>query len=144
MNAHHCDPTRAKDLARIHLAKKELGLEDDAYRDLLKGLTGKASAADLTAQERWHVLKEMERLGAKSTQPRRFPGRPAIVRADKVALIGKIEAFLAEARRPWSYVNAIAWRMFKRNLVQDCEPDELRQIVAALNYDARRNNREYP
>lgn len=138
------DPTRTKDLARIHLAKKELGLEDDAYRDLLKGLTRKASAADLTARERWHVLKEMERLGAKSTQLRRFPGRPAIVRADKADLINKIEAFLAEARRPWSYVNAIAWRMFKRNLVQDCEPDELRRIVAALNYDAKRHDREYP
>lgn len=138
------DPTRNKDLARIHQAKKELGLDDDAYRDLLKGLTKKDSAADLSAKERWTVLKELGRLGAKSALPRRFPGRPAIVQADKTALIGKIEAFLAEAQRPWSYVNAIAWRMFKRNQVQDCDADELRRIVAALNYDARRHDREYP
>ncbi|HWQ10151.1 MAG TPA: regulatory protein GemA [Holophaga sp.] len=138
------DPTRTKDLARIHLAKKELGLEDDAYRTLLQGLTKKASAADLTARERWHVLKELERLGARSAQPKRYPGRPAIVPVDRAALIGKIEAFLAEARRPWSYVNAIAWRMFKKNLVQDCEPDELRRLVAALNYDAKRHDRAYP
>ena len=138
------DPTRAKDLARIHLAKKELGLEDDAYRALLQGVTKKASAADLTARERWAVLKEMGRLGARSAQPRRYPGRPAIVQAGKAALIGKVEAFLAEARRPWSYVNAIAWRMFRKNLVQDCDADELRRIVAALNYDAKRHDREYP
>jgi len=137
------DPTRSKDLARIHLAKKELGLDDDAYRTLLQGLVKKTSAADLTARERWHVLKALERLGSKSAQAKRFPGRPAIVPLDKAALIGKIEAFLAEARRPWSYVNAIAWRMFKRNLVQDCDADELRRIVAALNYDAKRHDRTY-
>jgi len=138
------DPTRTKDLARIHLAKKELGLDDDAYRTLLQGLVKKSSAADLTARERWHVLKALERLGAKSAQARRFPGRPAIVPLDKAALISKIEAFLAEARRPWSYAHAIAWRMFKRPQVQDCEPDELRRLVAALNYDAKRHDREHP
>jgi len=138
------DPTRTKDLARIHLAKKELGLDDDAYRALLQGVTKKTSSADLTARERWSVLKEMGRLGAKSALPRRYPGRPAIVPLDKTALIQKIEAFLTEARRPWSYVNAIAWRMFKRNQVQDCDADELRRIVAALNYDAKRHDREYP
>lgn len=138
------DPTRTKDLARIHLAKKELGLDDDAYRALLQGVTKKASSADLTAKERWTLLREMGRLGAKSALPRRFPGRPAIVPLDKVALIKKIEAQLTDARRPWAYVNAIAYRMFGRNLVQDCDVDELRRIVAALNYDAKRHDREYP
>lgn len=138
------DPNRNKDLARIHLAKKELGLDEDAYRALLQGLTKKDSAAELTSKERWVVLGALGRLGARSAQPRRYPGRPVIVHAEKADLIRKIEAFLTEAGRPWSYVNSIAWRMFKRNQVQDCDSDELRRIVAALNYDAKRHDRAYP
>jgi len=139
------DLTRRKDLARIHLSKKELGLDDDTYRALLQGLTKKTSAADLNAKERWEVLQEMARLGSPATsQKKPYPGRPVIVRADRADLLRKIEAQLSEAKRPWAYVHAMAWRMFKRTQVQDCEPDELRRIVAALSYDAKRHGRMAP
>jgi phage gp16-like protein len=133
---------RRGDLARIHMAKKELGLDDEAYRDLLKGITGKESAANLDARERILVLQAMTRLGAKSTakhQP--FPGRPALVPIDSAGLISKIEAQLAEAKRPWEYAHATARHMFGKDKVQFCEPDELRRIVAAFTYDALRNGR---
>lgn len=133
---------RNKDLARIHLAKKQLGLDDDAYRALLQGTTGKASAKDLTTQERWKVLQAMQQLGAKAAA-KPFPGRPARQDLDKESLIRKIEAQLAEAKRPWGYAHAIAKRMFQVDQVQWCEPAQLVRIVAALNYDANRNNRTY-
>lgn len=38
---------RNKLLARLHCLKKELGLDDDAYRDILEARTGQRSAADL-------------------------------------------------------------------------------------------------
>lgn len=50
-------------LARIHIAKKELGLDDDAYRDVLMRVTGKASSKDMTITERDDVINEMRRLG---------------------------------------------------------------------------------
>jgi len=134
------DPRRAKDLARIHLAKKELGLEEDTYRALLKATTGKDSAAAMGPGERWKVLLELGRLGAASAA-RTYPGKPAIVSIDKQALLGKIEAQLAEAGRPWAYVHGMAWKMFKRAQVQLCEPDELKKVVAALAYDAKRHGR---
>ena len=131
------EAARKKDLARIHLAKKELGLEDEAYRDLLKGTTGRTSSADLSAKERWQVLMAMAKLGAKAAaEP--YPGRPARPRADKEALIGKIEAQLAEAKRPWAYAHAMALRMFKVNQVQWLDADQLHRLVAALAYDAKR------
>lgn len=40
-------PERRRLLAQVHLAKKALGLDDDAYRAKLKGHTGAESAADL-------------------------------------------------------------------------------------------------
>lgn len=135
------DPRRARDLARIHLAKKELGLDEETYRSLLKTTTGKDSASALGPGERWKVLCELGRLGAKAGARKPYPGKPAIVSADCQALLGKVEAQLAEAKRPWAYAHAMARRMFKKQQVQLCEPDELRRLVAALTYDARRHGR---
>jgi len=43
-------PSRA-DLAKIHIAKKELGLTDEMYRDLLYFQFSKSSSKDLTTKE---------------------------------------------------------------------------------------------
>lgn len=134
------DPQRTKDLARIHLAAKELGLDDDTYRELLRNLTGKTSAGALGPGERWKVMQEMKRMGAASAAPS-YPGKPKSVPVDGAALMSKIEAHLADTGRPWSYAHAMAWRMFKRARIQDCDPGELHKIVAALEYDAKRNGR---
>ena len=134
------DPQRAKDLARIHLAAKELGLDEETYRELLRNLTGKTSAGALGPGERWKVMQEMKRMGATSAAPS-YPGKPKAVPVDGAALMSKIEAHLADTGRPWAYAHAMAWRMFKRARIQDCEPGELHKIVAALEYDAKRNGR---
>ena len=141
------DTKRNKELSRIHCLKKDLGLTDDEYRALLKGVTGKDSSKDLDYRERWHVLCEMGRLGNKgktpeeSTQamrvPGRFPGEPTWPK-EKAALGGKIKALLADAKRPWSYVHAMAKRMYGVDLAQWCEPAQLRGIVAALVKDQKR------
>lgn len=135
------DVLRKRDLARIHLAAKEAGLDDDAYRDVLKGATNKTSSRDLTARERFQVLLALSKLGAKSAMPKSFPGRPAAGGLDRDPLIRKIEAQLAEASRPWEYAHSMARHMFGVDLVQWCNADQLRSIVAALTYDARRHKR---
>lgn len=135
------DAFRRRDLAKIHLAKKELGLQDDAYRELLKGVTGKTSSADLTATERMELIRSLEKLGAKSTA-KPYPGRPPKPKADVASLTRKIEAQLTEAKRPWAYANAMAKRMFGVEMVQWCDADQLGRIVAALTYDARRHGRD--
>ncbi len=128
---------RSKDLARIHLGKKQVGLDDEAYRELLKGVTGKTSAADLDFRQRFQVIQALEKLGAKPPA-KAFPGKPARPAAGKDALVAKIEAQLAEAKRPWAYAHGMAKRMFQVDQVQWCDADQLRRIVAALNYDAKR------
>lgn len=52
--------------AAIHVAKKQLRLDDDTYRDLLDRVTGKRSTADMSDQEREKVLAEFRRQGFKS------------------------------------------------------------------------------
>ena len=53
----------------------------------------------------------------------------------------KIEALLAEARRPWSYADAIAKRMYRVERVAWCTPDQARGLVAALVANAAREGR---
>lgn len=48
--------TSSANISALHIAKKQLGLDDDTYRAKLANLTGKTSAKDLTEAERAHVL----------------------------------------------------------------------------------------
>lgn len=58
------DPARRRrKLAAIHCARRDLGLDDDAYRDLLERITSKRSAADLTDRQLDRVLAVLAKLG---------------------------------------------------------------------------------
>lgn len=49
-------PARKKRLAALHAAKRALGLDDEAYRDMLEEKTGKRSAKDLSDNQIDEVL----------------------------------------------------------------------------------------
>lgn len=132
--------SRNKTLAKIHIAKKELALDDDTYRAMLMGVTGKSSAKELTALQAGKVLEHMKARGWTPKGKKSVGTRPNPP-ADKAALIGKIEAQLAEAGRPWAYADGMAKRMFGVDKVDWCEADQLQRIVAALGYDAKRHGR---
>ncbi len=50
-------------IGMIHVAKNQLGLDDDTYRALLLDLTGKDSCATMTVKEQWRVIEELKRKG---------------------------------------------------------------------------------
>lgn len=50
-------------LATIHIAKKQLGLDDDTYRSVALRITGKSSAAAMSEGERGRLLEEFRRQG---------------------------------------------------------------------------------
>ena len=136
---------RKKDLARIHMLKKQLGLEDDEYRALLQGLTGKATSKDMTDQQRWAVIREMGKLAGEAPDPEPPPKqrrehypRPAVQNSDKEPLMTKIEAILAELGLEWAYAHAMAKRMFGADLVQWLDAGSLHKLAAALVYHQRR------
>lgn len=54
-----------KSTAAIHVAKKQLNLDDDTYRALNLRIVGKPSSKDMTEPERQLVLDEMRRQGFK-------------------------------------------------------------------------------
>lgn len=50
-------------IAKIHIAKKDLRLDDDVYRALLQGAVGKSSCADMTEAELDAVLEAFKARG---------------------------------------------------------------------------------
>lgn len=136
---------RNRELAAIHVGKKALGLDDDTYRDMLFMLARVRSAADLDHAGRRAVLEHMRQRGFERPVNRPAPaadhGKKPQVPADRQALVDKLEAQLASAARPWNYARAMAKRMFHVDQLEWASAEQLRKIVAALEYDHRRRTR---
>lgn len=141
MNAARTD-TRNRELATIHVAKKQLGLDDGTYRDMLFTIARVRSAADLDHAGRQAVIEHLRKRGftkpVNRPEPARDHGRKPAVPADRQPLVNKLEALLADAARPWNYVRSMAKRMFKVDQLEWATADQLRSLVAALEYDRRR------
>lgn len=89
-------------LAKIHIARKDLALDEDAYRGLLRRVAGVASSRDLSDRQADAVLTELKRLGWKP----KAATRPRAQRADLrmvYALWGALHAgpLDREALRKW-------------------------------------------
>lgn len=63
-------------LAKVHIAKKTLGLSDDDYVAVLLRIAGRESAGDCTAAELDDVLKDFQRMGFSAKARPKGP-RPA-------------------------------------------------------------------
>ena len=61
--------------------------------------------------------------------------------SDRAAKLGKIEALLAEASRPWEYAHSLAKRMYKIDALEFCDHAQLTGVITALVKDAQRNGR---
>lgn len=83
-------------LAKIHVGKKQLGLADEDYRDLLEGATGKRSSADMNERERGAVLEAMKALGFT---PKPGPGRKTKKATAGKPYVAKIYALWGELER---------------------------------------------
>jgi phage gp16-like protein len=130
---------RRTELAKIHMGAKQLGMDpadknpNSAYRDMLWVIARVRSASDLDAYGRQKVIGHLAKCGATFKRP----GRPTPA-IGKEALVSKIRAQLAAAGRPDAYADGMARKMFTVDRFEWCTEDQLRRIVAALNYDAKR------
>ena len=136
---------RTRLLGAIHMAARERGLIQDtaagtdkvAYVAMLNQVAGVSSAAELDAAGLARVLDHLK--------PRRHsPRRRISVGPEKEALCSKIRALLFNAvpTRTEAYADGMARRMFSVERYEWCEPDQLRRLVAALEYDKARHQPE--
>lgn len=134
---------RRAELAKIHIAMKQLGMDRDTYEAMLWTIARVKSAGDLNSEGRQQVLEHMKSRGFKPVQ-KKAPkyasqrGSKPAVPADRQGQIGKIEALLADAGRPWEYVEGMARRMGHVDALRFCTPEQLGKLIAALVIDQRR------
>lgn len=73
-------PNRQRLIRLIHVAKRDLSMDDDTYRAILQRIGKKASSADLTIPELEKVLEHLKRSGfkvrSKAKPAQAKPSRP--------------------------------------------------------------------
>ena len=129
---------RQKMISKIHIAKKQLDLDDDVYRDLLAQATGKRSCKDMTDNELAAVLNLLQQKGFGADGGAKGYQRTPLHFAEQGAMMRKIGALLAQIGKSWAYAHGIARKMFGVETVQRCDAEQMRKVLAALNYQARR------
>lgn len=132
------DEQRNKELAMIHLGKKELGLDDDLYRAFLFDICGKESAAELQSSERRLVIAVMRGRGAfqkRNRRPHNF------YEPSRHRMMAKIEALLLDGKKPWSYADVIAKKICKVERLAFVPVENLYKIITALVVQAEKEGR---
>ena len=129
---------RQKMLSKIHIGKKQLGLDDDVYRDVLAQATGKRSCKDMDDGELAAVLNLLQQKGFGVDVDAKAYQRTPLHFAEHGAMMRKIGALLTQTGKSWAYAHGIARKMFGVETVQRCDAEQMRKVLAALNYQARR------
>lgn len=131
---------RNGDLAKIHLAKKQLNMSDEDYRAMLWTQGRVYSSKDLDHVGRASVLDYLKAIGFKAasalgSKPRSRP-TPS---PDKVRLVRRIRAQLISLdRKPDTYADGISKQMFGVDFYEWCNHEQLHAITAALAVQQRR------
>ena len=126
----------------IHVARRQLDLDDESYRLLLKRVAGVKSSADLNSIDKADaVLDELSRLGFQhkpKITPGRHKGTPTTL--EREPYLQKIEALLADMQLPWAYAEKIGENVTggkKPESIKRLEwihhDSDLRAIIAALH-----------
>lgn len=129
------DPRKAA-MAQIHIAKKQLGLDDDTYRQMLIAITSKNSCKSMHYSELKQVISHLKKCGFQN-KPHSFGQRPN-PGAGRRPLMSKVEALLADNGLHWNYAHSMAHHMFDIEKVEWLKPEQLRKLVAALEISIRR------
>ena len=94
-------------MAKIHIAQKDLGLDEDTYRAMLQNLTGKRSSADCTDRQLVMLVAALRKRGWKDSRPKGPKVRPEFEN-----LLSKINALRLDTKKSWAYVESIAEKMY--------------------------------
>lgn len=128
---------RKKLLASLHIARKDMAIEEESYRALLYRVTGQTSAKELTDAQMKSVLAEFERLGWKQERFKRFAAgnRPDIRKV--FAIWGSLADHL-ECHGSRAGLRAFVERQIGVSDPNFLNPAQARQMIEALKAMQRR------
>lgn len=129
-------------LSKIHIARQQVEMDEDVYRQKLREMFGKDSARDLTMHQAEKLLEEFKRLGWKPRPSSKSVGKPHNFSSPAMPeLITKIEAQLSDMKLPWAYADALARQMYKVQKVAWLrKPAQLTGLIAALDVEQEKRS----
>lgn len=106
----------------IHIAKAQLGLDEEAYRELLQDVAGVGSSKDLDLQGFRKVMAELERLGFKL----------GAGKAKGKSLSPKSSHLADGERKPSAVLIAIWIEMGNAGVIEDASHEALQNFVRKM------------
>lgn len=128
---------RKKMIAKIHIAKKQLGLEDDVYRDLLENITGLRSCSKMNYGQFEMVLNALKRKGFQDNF--NGVGRMPLHLTKHRPMMNKIAILLKQTGKTWSYADGMAKKMFQKDQLHLLNTNEIHSLLKALQIYANRH-----
>jgi phage gp16-like protein len=132
---------RKSELAQIHIAKGQLGMDDETYRAMLWTVGRVRSSADLDWAGRKRVMDHLKACGARLG---RRQGAPSTL--GREPMLQKIEALLADMGLPWAYADKVAENITGGQaggiprLAWVKETKHLKAVIAALTYEQEKRS----
>ena len=128
---------RNNELAQIHLARQQLGMDDDTYRNVLWTVARVRSSRDLDWSGRKRVLDHMKACGFK-VRPKRLPTAHKPLAMTKEAIEAKIALQLKELGQNWPYAYGVGRRIFPQvSRFEFLTPEQLGEVSSALERTIR-------
>ncbi len=133
---------RKRELAQIHIARQQLGMDDDTYRDMLWSVARVRSAADLDWVGRKRVLDHLVGCGFK-VKPKRLPAAHKPLALTKQDVEAKIACQLRALGKEWPYAHGVARRIFPAvSAFEFLTAEQLGKISSALERTIRFRQKE--
>ena len=128
---------RNSELAQIHIAQAQLGMDDDTYRNVLWTVARVRSSKDLDWSGRKRVLDHMKACGFK-VRPKRLPTAHKPLAMTKEAIEAKIATQLKDLGQNWPYAYGVARRIFPQVArFEFLKPEQLGEVSSALERTIR-------
>lgn len=132
VQAKACIMTREK-LAVLHVAKKQLGLSDEEYRDILNNFAGVTSAKDLAEHGFEAVMFHFAKLGFKSDWNAKNLGyRSGMASPRQIAMIRKLWALFTNGQGDDASLGKWLEGKFKVSAIRFLDNQSAHKAVGAL------------
>lgn len=119
-------------IAKIHVAKAQLNLDDEQYRDIVRRVTGKDSAAQCRYSQLVDLINEFKALGWKTPKKKAFRRAPSDGIKKIYALWGKLQALGAVQSTDKTALDAFVKKYTGIDSVQWLQPAQQQKIIEIL------------
>jgi phage gp16-like protein len=122
----------------VHVARRELGMDEDAWRQLLRDQFKVESSKALSILGLENLLAHLKKCGFKVQPAKKLPAPHKGLALTKQDIEAKIACQLKALGKPWQYAHGVARRIFPEvSAFEFLTVEQLGQVSSALERTIR-------